>query len=359
MKNNLSIVIATLNEEGNIQELYNEIDNNLKKIDITWEIIFVDDDSSDRTVDIINQLRDKYDNVFLIKRYDKRGLSSALITGALSSNSNYILFMDADLQHNPKYIIDLYNRIKNSNYHLVSASRFMNNKKILNNKRYRLSNLVNIILQKLFNIKYNDILTGYFIIEKKFFLKHLRKFSSKGFKILLDIILSTKHLIKYDEIPFNFQPRFSGTSKLNNKIVIDFVYLVLDKTIGKFIPARYIIYSFVGLTGAFFQLLSFYFLFKILNFNLSLIISIIIAMSINFILNNEFTYSDLKLKRLNFFYGLIKFYFFCSFGALFNFLTAKLTFEYSSIIFFSIFLGALVGSIWNYSMNKSFNWKDV
>ena len=67
MKNNLSIVIATLNEEGNIQELYNEIDNNLKKIDITWEIIFVDDDSSDRTVDIINQLRDKYDNVFLIK----------------------------------------------------------------------------------------------------------------------------------------------------------------------------------------------------------------------------------------------------------------------------------------------------
>ena len=181
----------------------------------------------------------------------------------------------------------------------------------------------------------------------------------KGFKILLDIILSTKNFIKYDEIAFNFEPRFSGNSKLNNKIVIDFVYLILDKTIGKFIPARYIIYSFVGLTGAFFQLASFYFLFKILNFNLALIISIIIAMSINFILNNEFTYSDLKLKRLNFFYGLIKFYFFCSFGALFNFLTAKITFEYSSIIFFSIFLGALVGSIWNYSMNKSFNWKDV
>ena len=358
MKKDLSIVIATLNEEGNIAKLYKEISNSLKNTNLSWDLIFVDDNSNDKTIDEINLLREIDKNILLIRRFNKRGLSSALLQGALSSNSKYILFMDADLQHNPKYIENLFSAITTSDANLVSASRFLKKQNFLNKKRYKASIIVNRILQKITKLSFSDILTGYFIIEKKFLFENFNKFSTTGFKILLDIILSTKKTIIYKEISFDFEPRYKGNSKLNNKIIIDFVYLILDKTLGKILPARYVIYSFVGLSGAILQIVSFYILYNILGFNLSLALSIVIAMSINFILNNEFTYSDLKLKGVNFFYGLFKFYFFCSFGALFNFLTAKTLYDYLSIIYLSLFFGALVGSVWNYSMNKSFNWKD-
>ncbi len=358
MKNNLSIVTATLNESENIEKLYTEIYKSLKNTNISWELIFVDDNSTDDTVKKIDSLQKNYENVFLIRRFDKRGLSSALLQGALSSKSKYIVFMDADLQHNPKYIQNLFEKIKNSNANVVSASRFLTKNDFLNKKRYKASIIVNKILEKLTKIKFTDILTGYFIIEKDFLLQNINKLSKTGFKILLDIILSSKENVVFREIAFNFEPRYKGKSKLNNKVLIDFIYLLLDKYFGKLIPARYIIFSFIGLIGAIFQIFIIYALFQLLGFNTSLFLGIIFAMTLNFTLNNEFTYSDLKLRGLKFFIGLSKFYFFCSFGALFNFLTAKNLYENFNTFYIAILLGAFVGSVWNYYMNTSFNWKN-
>ena len=76
----------------------------------------------------------------------------------------------------------------------------------------------------------------------------------------------------------------------------------------------------------------------------------------NYVLNNEFTYSDLKKKGTKFYKGLIKYYFFCSFGAVFNFISAKIIFDNLSNIYIAVVIGAFVGSIWNYSMNTSYNW---
>ena len=360
MKKNLSIIIATFNEENNVKILFDKIKKILKD-DISWEIIFVDDGSKDKTLEQINYIRNKNSNVFLINRFNSRGLSSALIQGALSSNSEFIIFMDADLQHNPDYILQLYNKIKISDKNLISASRFLNKKLILNDNRYKASIIVNKLINKFFNINMTDPLTGYFIVESVFFNKHVNKLSVKGFKLLLDLVLSTKKIIKFEEISFIFDQRYSGKSKLNNKVIIDFIYLLIDQTFGKYLPARYIIYSFVGTLGVIVQLISFYFINGIfeLNFKISVIISIFLAMNFNFNLNNIFTYSDLRLKGINYLRGMFIFYFFCSFGAIFNFFTAKTLFEISEVTFISVFFGALIGSIWNYSMNNSFNWRDI
>ena len=229
MKKNLSIIVPTLNEEENITLFFDKIYENLKNLNIIWELIFVDDSINFKTSKIINELREKHQNVFLIKRYEKRGLSSALLQGALSSNAEYILFIDADLQHPPEYIIDLYNSIKKRKCDIVSASRFMNKNKFLNKKRYKASILVNYFLQKLFKINYTDILTGFFIIDRMFLFKYFNQLSNIGFKLLLDIVLTSKKNIKYFEIPFEFKPRYKGISKLNNKVLIDFFSLLLDK----------------------------------------------------------------------------------------------------------------------------------
>ncbi len=357
MKNEISIVIPTLNESENIRYLFQKIQEALSKSKFTWSIIFVDDSKNDDTSEEINKIRQSNQNVFLIRRHNSMGLSSALIQGALSSDSKYIVFMDSDLQHPPIKILDLYDEIVSNKYDLVSASRFIFNNNLLNKRRYKISYLVNKILRKFFKINYDDILTGFFIVEKKFFFKHSKNLSSAGFKLLLDLVISSKKNILYSEIPFEFQKRFKGESKLSNKVLIDFVLLVLDKIFGKILPARYIIYSMVGLTGVFFQLLTFYIINLFLVFNFSLILSIFFTICFNYILNNEFTYSDLKKKGYNFIKGLFKFCFFCSLGALFNFVSAKLIYDNAYNIYLAVFLGAIIGSIWNYSMNTSFTWK--
>jgi len=360
MKIDLSIVVATLNEEQNVKLLYNLIKASLDT-KLKWEVIFVDDDSADDTVIKVNRLIEKNSNIKLIKRLNSRGLSSALIDGALSSNAKYILFMDSDLQHNPKFIFGMYERINRENLDIVSASRFSQNKKIgLVDKRYKISILVNKIINKIFNINMLDSLTGFFIIEKKFFNKSVKNLSNKGFKLLLDIILSNKEYIKNQEITFEFNKRHSGFSKLDNKIIIDFIYLIIDKLIGWIVPARYILYSIVGSLGVIVQIVSFYLIYNQLNlfFSISNIISIFIAMNFNYNLNNIFTYSDLRLRGKKYIKGMFLFYFFCGFGALLNFFTSQIIFSLFSLDFFSVIIGAVIGSIWNYSMNTSFNWKN-
>lgn len=356
MKKNISIIVPTLNEKGNINILFEEIKATFQNKDISWEIIFVDDSNNNETSDIINILQNNEKNIFLIKRFENRGLSSALILGALSSNSEYVVFMDADLQHPPKKILELYNEIKAKDIDLVSASRFLESNELLNQGRYKASLFVNFLLKKLFKINYSDVLTGFFIINRIFFINNYNKLSNIGFKLLLDIILSSKKTIKYSEIPFEFKKRHSGESKLNSRVLVDFISLLIDKIIGKFIPARYFIYSFIGCIGIIFQLTNFYFLQFFLNFNLALILSILFTIFFNFVLNNEFTYSDLKKRGYRFLIGLLKYYFFCSFGALFNFISARLIYDNTSNIYFAVLIGAFVGSIWNYSMNTSYNW---
>ena len=175
MKKNISIVIPTFNEKDNIIQLFNEIKNSLGNTNISWEAIFVDDSNNDETTNVIRTLQNYESNVILIKRIENRGLSSALIQGALSSSSEYVLFMDADLQHPPKKILNLYNEIKNNNYDVVSASRFLEDNKLLKQKRYKASSFVNYLLRRLFKINYSDILTGFFIINRNFFFNNYKK----------------------------------------------------------------------------------------------------------------------------------------------------------------------------------------
>ena len=125
MKKNISIIIPTLNEKENINKLFYEIKKNLDNQNIIWEVIFVDDSEDNQTANAINKLQNIENNICLIKRFENRGWSSALIQGALSANAEYVIFIDGDLQHPPNKIKNLYDEIRNKNLDIVSASRFL------------------------------------------------------------------------------------------------------------------------------------------------------------------------------------------------------------------------------------------
>src|SRR4051812_41751290 len=117
----LSVVIPTVNERDNIRPLVAALDAALAGI--AWEAIFVDDDSPDDTAGVIRTLAAARDNIRLIERIGRRGLSSACTEGMLASHAPYIAVIDADLQHDASLLPRMLGRLKAEPLDLVIGSR--------------------------------------------------------------------------------------------------------------------------------------------------------------------------------------------------------------------------------------------
>jgi len=138
---NLSIVIPLLNEEESLKELHDWIVKVMQSNRFLYEILFIDDGSTDASWDIITQLSDKNPNVKGLRFKKNFGKSQALHAGFKATKGDVVITMDADLQDNPEEIPELYDLIKNQDYDLVSGWK---------KKRYD-SVLTKNIPSKLFN----------------------------------------------------------------------------------------------------------------------------------------------------------------------------------------------------------------
>lgn len=235
MKNNysLSIIIPTLNEANNIIPLVNEIFK-LKDSHL-WEIIFVDDSSNDGSLEKIIEISKKFKNIKFIARKGERSLSRSCTDGFKMASKKFILVMDADLQHKPKYIPSLYEQITNDNLDIVIASRFLSKLSKINfgYLRRQISLLAVSIVNIVIDIKVTDPLSGFFIINRNYLFKFINKLNNKGFKILLEIIIKSSMRPKLREIPIDFDKRNKDQSKLNLNVVINFIHLLLIKMFSK------------------------------------------------------------------------------------------------------------------------------
>src|SRR3990167_386069 len=109
-KPNLSIVIPILNEEGNLRGLYDRVTCVLRKMNLTYEIIAVDDGSSDNSLEILNELNKNDSRVKILSFSRNFGHMAALSAGLDYSTGDAVITMDADLQHPPELILQLVNK---------------------------------------------------------------------------------------------------------------------------------------------------------------------------------------------------------------------------------------------------------
>ena len=117
----ISIVIPLFNEEESLSELAQWIDKVLKKNNLSYEIIFIDDGSNDSSWSVIKNIKNDNPNVYGIKFRRNYGKSAALNVGFSKASGDVVITMDADLQDSPDEIPELYNLITNDNYDLVSG----------------------------------------------------------------------------------------------------------------------------------------------------------------------------------------------------------------------------------------------
>ena len=118
---NISVVIPLLNEKESLRELTESLIDVMKSYNFSYEIIFIDDGSSDNSWDIIEELSSKSDTIKGIKFHRNYGKSQALHAGFLKSQGKVVFTMDADLQDDPKEIPAMYDMIINDNFDLISG----------------------------------------------------------------------------------------------------------------------------------------------------------------------------------------------------------------------------------------------
>src|SRR3989344_2301473 len=227
-KKQLSIILATFNESQNILKMLNSIDNVLSSY-VDSEIIVVDDNSPDGTGTIVeNYIKTKKNEnqaIRIIRRIDKRGLSSAIIEGFNSANGEMILVMDTDFAHPPEKILEMLDEMQNNHYAIVVGSRFVKGGKTVGwpFSRKLMSAFATRIARYILGLNVKDSTSGFFLIKKN--LIENKKFDAIGSKLLLEILVKT-HGAKIKEIPYTCINREFGSSKFNTSIISDYFKLV-------------------------------------------------------------------------------------------------------------------------------------
>ena len=220
----ISIIIPVYKEFNNIEKLSLKIQKYLKNS--IYEVIFIDDSSNDGSEELLKKINRKYKNFRYIIRKKNRDLTQSCFDGIKKAKYEYIQIMDGDLQHNPKYILNLKNILVKEGVDLVVGGR-----NLITGENpglpfiRRMSSIFIVIMFYIFGKKTIDPMSGFFLFKKKIYSKNKRYLFGKGYKILADIIFNSKTNIAISDYIITFDLRFKDKSKMNFITLLNLIKL--------------------------------------------------------------------------------------------------------------------------------------
>ncbi len=359
MVKDLSLIVPTLNEGDNIASLIRRVDRALDGYD--YEIVFVDDNSTDNTADIISKMSSRYP-VSVIVRKQKRGLASAVIDGMEKAKGKTIGVMDADLQHPPEVLPSLLAKIEEG-ADMVVASRYVAGgaasqdwgrfRRIISKGAILLSH---VLLPTTRQVK--DPVSGFFLFDQQ--IADGADLRPTGYKILLELLVQGK-CRRVAEVPYTFGVRGGGQSKLSARqqlYYLQHLYRLMRRT-GE--VWRFVKFCLVGLSGVFVNMGLLWLLTEIagIKYFFSAAVSIESSIVSNFLLNNVFTFGDRRssgwretLRRL------LKFNLVSLTGLAINMAILVFLTEVIGIYYLvSNAFGIAAAALWNYVLSTWWAWK--
>jgi len=360
MPKTFSILIPTYNEYDNITPLLKRISAALPEQD--YEVLFVDDDSQDGTSELISSLSNQYPTRVVVRK-NKRGLASAVTDGFGWIDSDTILVMDADLQHPPEIIPALIKAIQDG-ADVAIASRYVKGggtsgwntmRKIISSGAITLAH---IFLPNSRHVK--DPMSGFFAFRRS--MIDGKKLSPVGYKILLEILVVSK-TNDVSEVPFMFQLREKGKSKLNIHQEIEYLQHLLSLMGRSGETVRLLKFMLVGVSGTLVNLGVLWLLHdqRTLNWDirLSLLFAIETSICTNFVLNNYFTFRDRRQKGPCIFTkNWLRYNLFSIPSGILNWVTTVTLTDKSNRSYIILNLvGIAVAMIWNFVANSLWTWK--
>lgn len=319
----LSLIICTLNEGAAIANVITEICDTLAGIN--YEIIVVDDDSSDNTQAEVLRVAESNPRVHLQVRVGEKGLSSAAIKGWDVARGRILGIMDGDGQHDPQAIRQVADIILRGDKDLVCVSRYLGKSDTgLSFGRDIASRLATKATHLVLKAPLSDPMSGCFMMTRDWYETARPNLTGVGFKILVDLVASTRVKPRFSEVKAALRQRQGGESKLDLRVILDLGALLVEKGTGGLLPARFVLFAAVGLSGVVvsaliltgFKLIGYSTLDE---FSHAQIVAIGLAMVWNFFLNNSLTFRDKRLKGFwPILKGLVIFCAVCTPGAILN-----------------------------------------
>jgi len=379
-----TIIIPTYNERENIEKTTDALQEVFKKIK-NWDmsILVVDDTSPDKTYNLVKQLQKKNKNLHLVINKQKAGLGAAYLKGMAYAfgklKTDVVFEFDADLSHDPTKIPLFLNKI-DKGYEMVLGSRYIPGGGIPDDwgfHRKFLSVVGNKVIQIILtNFSIQDWTGGYRAITKKVYDTIApemtgERFSGYTFQVgFLHKAVNKK--FKITEIAFKFKDRTIGQSKIGPEFIINNLIYLLRVRIKEIVASRVFKFVVVGSIGALTQLITLQLWRELFSYLVSYILSLICAITVNFILSNMWTFVDRKLKPAQI---PIKFviFFASSLGSVFIqlglaalgekyigikplFIIPIINYIFDTGLLFAM-IGILIGMFWNFFAYSKIVWR--
>ena len=217
MKNKLSIIIPTFKEGRIIDKSVNEINDILSKESIDFEILIIDDNSNDQTLEKIKRISDKNEHIKIILNSLPKGFGNSIVEGIKNAEGDIICFVMADQSDSPHDIINYYNEIIKENLDCVFGDRWVRGELVKNYPKFKflINRIGNKVISNFFKIDYTD-LTNSFKMYKKQVLLELFPLISRHFSITIEIPLKVIYRgYNYKVVPNSWKNNQHSISSFN------------------------------------------------------------------------------------------------------------------------------------------------
>ncbi len=356
----LTVVVPCYKEAANVAPMVARLEEALRGI--AWEVVFVDDDSPDGTTARVREIAARDPRVRGLRRIGRRGLASAVTEGVLSSSAAYVAVIDGDLQHDETILPAMLAAVREG-AEVAIGSRHAEGGEAgtgFSAARAKVSDAGTRLAALLLPTPVGDPMSGFFLMPRALFESLAPKLSARGFKILLDLLLSAGRPLRVAEIPYRFRPRQAGESKLDATVLLEFLGLLMDKALGGWLPWRFVSFAAVGAIGVLVHLAALSLAVQLpgIRFEAAQWAATFVAMTVNFLLNNRITYRDLRLRGGGLARGLVVFYIGCGIGAAANVGVAGLLLR-EGLAGWGLAgaAGALLTVVWNYAVSSTLVWR--
>lgn len=361
----VSIVIPTFDEAESLPVLVERLTQALSGSGQDYELLVIDDDSPDGTWRVAEQLGARNPHVRVIRRTSgERGLAPAVVEGWRQARGEIIGVMDADLQHPPQLLPALLEQLNGHAADVVIASRYLPDGARLRWNPIRkwisrgASNLAQAVLPPAAH-QVTDPMSGYFLLRRE--VLDGIALQPKGYKILLEV-LSRGRYQRVVEVPYEFQRRHAGQSKLGASVMRDYLVQLWRLAWAPTGFGRFVRYCLVGATGVAVNMGVLWALKS--SHTLGTLrggaVAVWLAMVNNFLWNEVWTFRDrsrLHPRLRERLARLVNFHLVCGAGAAIHLgllwvLAVKLEWHYLLANVIAIVLVTL----WNYGFNTTWTW---
>jgi dolichol-phosphate mannosyltransferase len=361
----LSLIVPTYQESHNITAIVELLSSKLDSfIPGEYELIVVDDNSPDRTWEVAQNLLPQYPQLRVMRRIEERGLATAVIRGWQASRGQILGVIDADLQHPPEVLWELWKGIE-SGADLAIASRNVEGGgvsewSLLRRFLSRGAQVLGLIILPEVIGRVTDPMSGYFFLRRSAIVG--RVLSPLGYKISIEVI-GRGAINGISEVGYEFQERQAGASKVTWRQYVEYIQHLLRLRLDR--SSRFLRFIAVGLSGLVIDMLVLYLLSDASTLALPLtrskIVSAEIAIINNFFWNDRWTFADRarsQPRKRQMFRRFIKFNLICLSGVILNVLILNLI--YNFIIhnqYIANFIAIVCVTLWNFWLNLKLSWR--